>query len=489
VRIKACWLRIDSQLSFLRDIASTLVPEHLQIHREIVQVLSVKLEISISKLEALTKPSKEEVPHPGEPQQGREVRRWKYALFKENLDLSIADLEAWQRIFDPSWYLALKITRNKTASLNLDQELAKRPESVNPDMNSSSKELRLSLTSSTPSAPIFLPEHGLNITPSSTVPHSSIKTAQRQTESPKSDQCYIIETFDCPPNVDRKLMTRNVRNFASKLAQAEPDSFGLLRCKGVIPHCPDESRVPSSFTFVYWMPNGMDQPISLRSRLIEGQKDHSLSERFRLASELAKSVSFVHMYDFVHKNIRPETVVLLQSSASLLGSAFLVGFENVRTAEGITARLGDDSWQRDLYRHPRRRGQAPEDDYIMQHDIYSLGVCLLEIGLWRSFVVQDDGGEFVPSAALHSSAPGPNSDVEQVQGDGLKDQLVALASSELPKWMGTSYSEIVRTCLTCLDPDNVDFGDEREFEDEDGIVVGVRFIQKVRLRHNWFASL
>jgi hypothetical protein len=123
----------------------------------------------------------------------------------------------------------------------------------------------------------------------------------------------------------------------------------------------------------------------------------------------------------------------------------------------------------------------------MQHDIYSLGVCLLEIGLWRSFVVQDDGGEFVPSPALLSSAPGPISDVERVQGDGLKDQLVALASSELPKWMGTSYSEIVRTCLTCLDPDNVDFGDEREFEDEDGIVVGVRFIQKVRLRHNWFA--
>ena len=45
--------------------------------------------------------------------------------------------------------------------------------------------------------------------------------------------------------------------------------------------------------------------------------------------------------------------------------------------------------------------------------------------------------------------------------------------------MGSKYAEIVETCLTCLEPDNVDFGDQREFEDEDGIRVGVRYIEKV----------
>lgn len=44
--------------------------------------------------------------------------------------------------------------------------------------------------------------------------------------------------------------------------------------------------------------------------------------------------------------------------------------------------------------------------------------------------------------------------------------------------MGTRYSDIVETCLTCLDPDNNGFGDESEFEDEDGILVGVRYIEK-----------
>jgi len=45
--------------------------------------------------------------------------------------------------------------------------------------------------------------------------------------------------------------------------------------------------------------------------------------------------------------------------------------------------------------------------------------------------------------------------------------------------MGTKYAGIVETCLTCLDPDNADFGDEREFEDADGIRVGARYIEKV----------
>ena len=38
---------------------------------------------------------------------------------------------------------------------------------------------------------------------------------------------------------------------------------------------------------------------------------------------------------------------------------------------------------------------------------------------------------------------------------------------------------MVETCLTCLDKDNIDFGDEDEFADEDGVVLGVRYIEKV----------
>lgn len=47
--------------------------------------------------------------------------------------------------------------------------------------------------------------------------------------------------------------------------------------------------------------------------------------------------------------------------------------------------------------------------------------------------------------------------------------------------MGTIYSKVVVTCLTCLHPGNAGFGNEDEFQDEDGILVGVRYIEKVSL--------
>lgn len=46
-----------------------------------------------------------------------------------------------------------------------------------------------------------------------------------------------------------------------------------------------------------------------------------------------------------------------------------------------SARMGDNLMDRNFYRHPNRQGESPKDIYVMQHDIYSLGICLLEIGL------------------------------------------------------------------------------------------------------------
>lgn len=41
-----------------------------------------------------------------------------------------------------------------------------------------------------------------------------------------------------------------------------------------------------------------------------------------------------------------------------------------------------------------------------------------------------------------------------------------------------AYTSVVLSCLTCLDRDNHAFGDESEFIDEDGVLVGVRYIEK-----------
>jgi hypothetical protein len=45
--------------------------------------------------------------------------------------------------------------------------------------------------------------------------------------------------------------------------------------------------------------------------------------------------------------------------------------------------------------------------------------------------------------------------------------------------MGDKYRNIVVNCLTCLDADNADFADQSQFQDEAGIQIGVRYIEKV----------
>jgi hypothetical protein len=45
--------------------------------------------------------------------------------------------------------------------------------------------------------------------------------------------------------------------------------------------------------------------------------------------------------------------------------------------------------------------------------------------------------------------------------------------------MGEIYTDVVVSCLTCLDNDSITFGDLKEFTDPDDIVVGVRYIEKV----------
>ena len=80
----------------------------------------------------------------------------------------------------------------------------------------------------------------------------------------------------------------------------------------------------------------------------------------------------------------------------------------------------------------------------MQHDVYSLGVCLLEIGLWKSFITYDDGGAKVGEGLRLPDGRMPSA-------DAIKDHFVNLSESELVGGLGIKYSMVVRRCLTCLD--------------------------------------
>src|SRR5271168_4116142 len=89
-------------------------------------------------------------------------------------------------------------------------------------------------------------------------------------------------------------------------------------------------------------------------------------------------------------------------------------------------------------RHPTRQGTHPEVDYQMQHDIYSLGVVLLEIGLWTSFVLYGPGEESSPSYPNNILGPVDSARPRNPLGGAsqIKLELEELAAGELPARLG-----------------------------------------------------
>jgi hypothetical protein len=70
-----------------------------------------------------------------------------------------------------------------------------------------------------------------------------------------------------------------------------------------------------------------------------------------------------------------------------------MGFQRVRKDEADTTPILGTDGSENIYRHPSRQGTGyAEDKFSMLHDINSLGVCLLEIAMWRSFVEWNSNG-------------------------------------------------------------------------------------------------
>ncbi|ELR02664.1 hypothetical protein GMDG_05618 [Pseudogymnoascus destructans 20631-21] len=104
-------------------------------------------------------------------------------------------------------------------------------------------------------------------------------------------------------------------------------NFGLLKCQGIIKGSEtvaDQFGHPKplpTFSFVFEIPKDFRNPRTLRGILQEAAP-FPLHERLDLARQLTYSVLYVH---FIHKSIRPETVVVFENETSSIGAPFLVG--------------------------------------------------------------------------------------------------------------------------------------------------------------------
>src|SRR5208282_655428 len=100
----------------------------------------------------------------------------------------------------------------------------------------------------------------------------------------------------------------------------------------------------------------------------------------------------LHCVDWVHQSLNPDNILLFgEEIASDVvkfdwSCPFIMGFSSSRSNSGASGQQNfRGTWASRLYTHPDRQLEDYER-YKKTHDIYSLGVILLEIGRARSFM-------------------------------------------------------------------------------------------------------
>lgn len=272
-----------------------------------------------------------------------------------------------------------------------------------------------------------------------------------------SGRMILIDSIPCDGR-DRGAINiiKDLQGLALVLqAIKDPLTLGLLSSAGIAKVYANDKRIVTNLEMVLDVPKELKSPRSFRSLLLpqaggaSSDSDiYTINEKVNLAKQLARTVSFVHSANFVHKNFRPETIIVFDKrgrDSPRLGIPFLVGFQKFRVAVGgSTAQLGDTNWEKNIYRHPERQGEFPEEVYRMDHDVYSLGVCLLEIALWKSFVIYDENGE-------NPEAHPDMAYLQEMNGWDVRDELVKMARDLIPLKLGSLFSEVTLACLEGMD--------------------------------------
>ncbi|GAB1319904.1 Prion-inhibition and propagation-domain-containing protein [Madurella fahalii] len=228
-----------------------------------------------------------------------------------------------------------------------------------------------------------------------------------------------------------------------------------------------------------------------------------LEQRLALASTVCATLSELYLSGWLHKGVRSENILFPAAGAimqpppysytseemqTILSSPLVCGFDYSRhESEWSSIDRARRSCDLDaaIYRHPSYQGEAAEG-YKIQYDIYSVGLVLVEIALWRRLKSFLKGRR---SSSKTSAAPRPAPSLLEVQlgvsnqpasvelwenmesfhaphAAELRKRVIDTVNSELAFRVGSPFCQAVRFCLEFADK-------HQDVETSDGSEVGV----------------
>jgi len=255
-------------------------------------------------------------------------------------------------------------------------------------------------------------------------------------------------------------MIRRVRALGNLLCQpsASDAGFHTLACRCILKEKDRNGRALNRYAFLFCLPDGATgEPVSLSTAITNHPLNRpTLGQRFQIAKTLATTVFQLHSIGWLHKSIRSENILFFGAPDQMYSQQYLVGFEFSRDENDTSTTEQDDALERNIYRHPDRQG-PPDTRFSVLHDIYSLGVVLLEVGLWRPVLGFEAFADMGP--------------------DAIKERLREHANTRLPHYMGKKYTRAVLECLdqTLADGDVATLGGLERFRES----VQIAFCERV----------
>ena len=286
-------------------------------------------------------------------------------------------------------------------------------------------------------------DHSLLEAPSQLPEGSVLGLARLRVKSTDSKTKVLVEYKAKDPNaLIRKESAENpVVQLASLLSLSGKHDLRTLSFKGYVDQ-PEKKR----YAFVFAFPNHVHRsaPTSLHSIISTSSVTAQLSlpDRFRMAQTITKTLAAFHSAKWVHKSIRSQSIILFskleteKEEGTMVKSPYLANFEYARHEKGETARTPIDDLELSLYCHPDRN--PPKQSFSRIHDIYALGIVLLEIGLWLTAsniytqyrTRMTDAAKAVPLTSTQ-----------------IRKLFIDAAQNRLSHHMGPAYAQAVLTCL------------------------------------------